>query len=116
MSDNSDACLKILSTWIIEYKRKTWNQYVKTSDNANELQHYKDALEQTEYRLRKAIYLEDTQVLLSLGWSEELMECIKDMSIRSEITDLLYESLVTHHFNRSPKHEEELNNENAGLR
>jgi len=27
----------------------------------------------------------------------------------------LYESLATHHFNRSPRHEQELHEENSGL-
>ncbi len=115
-SERQEACLKILSAWIIQYKREAWNKHVKTNDNANELQDYKDALEQQEARLRKAIYMEDTQNLKALGWPDELMECIKDMSIRADISDLLYESFVTHHFNRSPRHEEELHNENAGLR
>jgi|Laugrespbdmm15sd_2_1035082.scaffolds.fasta_scaffold12155_3 hypothetical protein len=113
---NEEACLKILSAWIIQYKREAWTTHVKTNDDANELQLYKDALEQQEGRLRKAIYMEDTQNLKALGWPDELMECIKDMSIRADLTDLLYESLVTHHFNRSPRHELELHNENSGLR
>ena len=112
---SQEACLKILSAWIIQYKREAWNKHVKTNDNANELQDYKDALEQQEGRLRKAIYMEDTQNLKALGWPDELMDCIKDMSIRADLTDLLYESLVTHHFNRSPRHELELHNENSGL-
>ena len=113
--NNQEECLKTLSTWIIQYKRETWNKYIKTNDDANQLQSYKEALEQHEGRIRKAIYMEDTQNLKALGWPDELMECIKDMSIRAELTDMLYESLVTHHFNRSPKHEEELRNENSGL-
>jgi hypothetical protein len=114
-SDRQEECLKILSTWIIQYKRKTWTAHVKTNDDSTELQSYKDTLEEMESRLRKSIYLEDTENLKALEWPDELMECIKDMSIRAEITDMLYESLVTHHFNRSPRHEEELRNENSGL-
>jgi len=114
-TDRQEACLKILSAWIIQYKREAWTAHIKTNDNANELQSYKDALEQHEARIRKAIYMEDIQNLKALGWPDELMECIKDMSIRAELADMLYESLVTHHFNRSPRHEEELHNENAGL-
>lgn len=114
-SDKQEACLKILSAWIIQYKREAWTKHVKTNDDANELQSYKDDLEQFERRLRKAIYMEDTQNLKALGWPDDLMECIKDMVIRSDISDLLYESLVTHHFNRSPRHEEELQRENSGL-
>ena len=114
-SDKQEACLKTLSAWIVEYKRKTWNLHVKTNDDANELQSYKNTLEEMEIRLRKAIYLEDTENLLGLEWPEELLECIKDMAIRAEISDMLFESLVTHHFNRSPRHEQELHDENAGL-
>lgn len=114
-TDKQEACLKALLMWIIQYKRKTWTQYVKTSDDANELQSYKNALEDMESRLRKAIYLEDIENLKALDWPDDLMECIKDMSIRADLTDLLYESFVTHHFNRSPKHEQELHEENSGL-
>lgn len=114
-TDKQEACLKALSTWIIQYKRKTWTQYVKTSDDANELQSYKNALEDMESRLRKAIYLEDIENLKALDWPDDLMDCIKDMSIRADLTDLLYESFVTHHFNRSPRHEQELHEENSGL-
>ena len=112
---SQEACLQILSAWIINYKRNTWTRHVKSNNDSNELQLYKDDLEQLESNLRKAIYLEDANTLRSLKWPEDLMECIKDMSIRCEITDLLYESLVTHHFNRSPKHEQELHQENSGL-
>jgi hypothetical protein len=114
-SDKQEACLKALSVWIIQYKRKTWNEHVKTNDNANELQSYKDALEQMESRLRKAIYLEDIENLKALEWPDDLMDCIKDMYMRAEMCDMLFESLVTHHFNRSPKHEQELHEENSGL-
>ena len=114
-TDSQDECLRILSGWIIETKRKTWNTYVKTNDDANELQSYKDTLEQLEGRLRKAIYLEDIENLRALEWPEELMDCIKDMYIRAEICDMLFESFVTHHFNRSPRHEKELDKENSGL-
>jgi len=115
-SDKQEACLKTLSTWIIEYKRKTWNKHVKTNDDANELESYKNSLEQLESRLRKSIYLEDIENLKALEWPDELMTCIKDMYMRAEMCDMLYESLVTHHFNRSPRHEQELHDENAGLR
>jgi hypothetical protein len=37
------------------------------------------------------------------------------MYMRAEMCDMLFESLVTHHFNRSPKHEQELHEENSGL-
>lgn len=114
-SDKQDACLEILSSWIIKYKRKIWEATVKSDNVSSELQEYKDILEQQESRLRKAIYLEDMKGLQALGWPEELMGCIKDMPTRTEISDMLYESLATHHFNRSPQHEKELHDEKSGL-
>ena len=114
--DRQDECLKILSNWIVKYKGKTWIKHVTTNDDASQLQSYKDTLEEMEKRLKDAIYKEDTETLKALGLPDELMECIKDMCMRAELCDMLYESLVTHHFNRSPGHEEELNNENSGLR
>jgi hypothetical protein len=110
-----DACVKMLSTWIVEFKRNTWTEYVKTSDDANELQTYRDVLQQQEGDLRKAINSEDTNTLSNLGWPDELMECIQDMGVRTELIDILYESLFSHPFNRSPQHEDELNNETSGL-
>ena len=86
-----DACLKILSSWIVEFKKKTWHMFVKSSNDSTELEAYKDALEQQESSLRKAIYLEDIENLKALGWPEELMECIKDMTTRTEISDMLYD-------------------------
>ncbi len=110
-----EACLKILSSWIVEFKKKTWHMIVKSSNDSSELEAYKSALEEQESRLRKAIYLEDFENLRALGWPEELMDCIKDMSRRTDISDMLYESLITHHFNRSPRHEQELHEEKSGL-
>lgn len=114
-SDKQEACLKSLSAWIIQYKRKAWRQHVKTSNNASELQDYKNELEQLESRLRKSIYLEDIENLRALEWPDDLMDCIKDMYMRAEMCDMLFESFVTHHFNRSPRHEQELHDENSGL-
>jgi hypothetical protein len=111
-----DACVKMLSTWIVEFKRNTWNEHVQTSDDANELQTSRDVLQEQERSLRRAINMEDTNTLSNLGWPDELMECIKDMGVRSELIDILHESLFSHPFNRSPQHENELNNEASGLR
>jgi len=114
--DKQDECIRILSSWIIERKRKIHTENIKTSDNPKELLDYKNELEVLEHRIRKAIYLEDVKSLEALGWPSELMECIKDISIRVELMDIIYQAFCIHHFNRSPIHEEELHRENAGLR
>ena len=113
--DAQEVCMTTLTKWIIQCKRETYEKYVKNSNESNELQTYVDSLELLEIRLKKAINSENMEDLKALKWPEELMECIKDMSIRSELLDIIYESLVIHHFNRSPKHEEELRQENLGL-
>lgn len=111
-----DDCLNILSSWIVTVKKETYNNYVKSNDNAQDLQNYREALEILEKKLNNALYKEDTEALAKLGWPQELMDCISNMATNTELTDLLHQSLVIHHFNRSPIHEEELNKENAGLR
>lgn len=110
---DEDNCLKILHTWIIEQKRVAQNTY--KGDSTNDLKEYTETLETLERKLRKAIYLEDFKGLETLGWPQELMECIKDMTVRPVLLDLIYESLIIHKFNRSPMHENELKEENAGL-
>jgi len=114
--EKEQDCVKSLSEWIIQFKKKTYSKYVKTNDNINELQEYRDALEVMEKQVRKAVYLENVSELIRLGWPSDLMECIKDMAIRCELMDLLYESFAIHHFNKSPVHEKELHDENNGLR
>jgi hypothetical protein len=108
-------CVERLSAWIIEFKRRTYATYVKSENDSNELTHYRNALETLETQIRKAIYLEDFKSLETLEWPSELMECVKNMAIRTELLDLLYESLHIHPFNRSPLHEKELREANAGL-
>jgi predicted TIM-barrel fold metal-dependent hydrolase len=111
-----DDCTTKLSRWIVEVKKQTYEKYVKSNDNAQDLQNYREALESLEKKLNMALYKEDTEELSKLGWPEELMNCISNMDTNSELTDMIHESFVIHHFNRSPIHEDELRNENAGLR
>ena len=114
----SDECLNILTKWIMERKKETYSEYIKsdgTNDTNEDLRKYKEVLESLERKIRKAVYLEDFKNLEEIGWPSELMECIKDMSIRCDLLDLIYESFITHSYNRSPMHEKELQEENAGL-
>ena len=111
---DEDNCLKILHTWIIGKKSEAQNSY--KGDSTNDLRKYTENLETLERKIRKAIYLEDFKSLEALGWPQELMECIKDMAVRPSLLDLIYESLIIHQFNRSPMHENELKEENAGLK
>jgi predicted TIM-barrel fold metal-dependent hydrolase len=111
-----DDCSVKLSKWIVEVKKKIYNETVKSNDNAQDLQDYREQLESLEKKLNKALYMEDTEALSKLGWPEELMNCISNMDTNSELSDMIHQSLVIHHFNHSPIHEEELLKEKEGLR
>jgi len=104
-------CSKILNKWIVEVKKNEYEKHIKT-ENHEELNKYIHSLEYLEMQLNKAIINEDTERLKMLNWPNELMECIKDMNTRSELLDILREAFTVHYFNQSPKHEEELRNEN----
>ena len=110
---DEDNCLKILHKWIIDKKSEAQTSY--KGDSINDIKKYTETLETLERKIRKALYLEDFKNLEALGWPQELLECIKDMTVRPSLLDLIYESLIIHQFNRSPMHESELKEENAGL-
>jgi len=122
MAFQEDKCIAILDTWIVKIKQNVFKKNVNSdipenpenpespenSENPEKLFIYKSYLEDLESKITKAITDENTQALVSLGWPSELMECITDMSIRSEILDHLKQAFTVHHFNKSPLHENEL--------
>uniref|UniRef100_A0A6C0AN99 Uncharacterized protein n=1 Tax=viral metagenome TaxID=1070528 RepID=A0A6C0AN99_9ZZZZ len=103
-------CLEVLNLWIIQVKKKAYVENIQ-AENADELLNYKDSLEDLESKLAHAIQDENISVLQSLEWPEELMECIKDMQIKSYILDCIQQAFTIHHFNKSPMHETELQKE-----
>jgi hypothetical protein len=104
-----ETCSAILNKWIVSIKKEAFTQNIQ-NENPEELMKYKYSLEELESKLRYAIENENNTVLEDLRWPKELMECIKDMEIRAYILDCLQQAFTVHHFNQSPKHEEELNN------
>jgi Tfp pilus assembly protein PilE len=110
-----EACITRVVAWIAIIKKNAYetninSQGSNTNENPNELLAYKSYLERKFEHLNKAIKDENTKVLSALQWPDELMECIKDMRIRVEILDHLQQAFTINHFNKSPKHEEELEN------
>ena len=105
-----DACIKKVNEWITKTKREVYETNIK-SENSSELFAYTNELEMLESKLRKAITDENTNALFALGWPNELIECIKNMTLRVEILDCLQQAFTINHFNKSPKHEAELENE-----
>jgi len=116
MAFQEDTCIAILNRWIIKIKQDVFEKNVNSgipensenSENPEKLFIYKYYLEDLESKITKAITDENTEELISLGWPNELMQCITDMRIRSEILDYLKQAFTVHHFNKSPLHENEL--------
>jgi hypothetical protein len=109
----STDCIKILNDWIVEIKRQYYTK--NNSEESESLKSYTTGLEQLESNLQRAIIREDSAILERHDWPPQLMECIKDMNIRSQILDCINQAFVIHPFNRSPKHQGELKKESEGL-
>jgi len=111
----SEECLLILDKWLVEQKNRIYTEHIKKDNDENELQAYSDSLEQYAEQLIKAIENEVFEELKKLLWPEQLMECIKDIGIRVDVTNDIESSFKRYPFNRSEIHRRELERENAGL-
>jgi hypothetical protein len=111
----SDECLVILDKWIITQKNNIYDEHVKGDNDANELQGYCNSLEEFADRLIQLIEKELFSELKTLGWPEELMECIKEIGIRVDIIHHIDSWLIRYPFNRSKMHNKELEREKEGL-
>lgn len=113
-----DACIARVDAWIKKIKENVYKQNINInsentensddSENPEELFAYKSKLEDLEDKLSRAIKDQNTEALSLLGWPNELMDCITDMTLRTDILDHLHQAFKVHHFNKSPKHENEL--------
>ena len=108
-----EECIMRVDAWIKEIKKNAYEKNINSQDsNTNEtpdeLLAYKSYLEDLEERLSKAIREENKGVLSDLQWPNELMECITDMKLRTDILDRLKQAFTIYHFNKSPRHAEEL--------
>jgi hypothetical protein len=111
----SEECLDILDKWLILIKKEFYDKHINKDNDENELQTYSDSLEDYGENLIQAIEKESYETLKNLNWPEELMKCIKDLSIRVDIINDITSSFIRFPFNRSEIHRKELLRENAGL-
>ena len=111
----TEDCLVILDKWLVEQKDIIYNKHIKADNDENELQAYSDSLENFAIDLIQAIKNELFDELERIEWPNDLMECIKDISIRVDIINDIESSFVRYPFNRSKIHRKELERENAGL-
>jgi len=114
----ADECLKQLDTWIQLQKDSIYDSNISNIPNgdSSHLLSYRNALEGLAHKLIYAIDNEDTDTLIKLEWPSSLLECIRDMNIRTDILDRIECWFVRYPYVKSRIHLEELLIENAGLR
>jgi len=111
-----DECVKLLDEWIKQKKNIVYDENIKGPNNRQDvLENYTNVLEIFASKLITAIEKEDTKILNDLQWPDDLMECIKDMNIRTVILDRIESWFVRYPFVKSKLHLEELARENAGV-
>jgi hypothetical protein len=111
-----DECVKLLDEWIKQKKNIVYDENIKGPNNRQDvLENYTNVLEIFASKLITAIEKEDTKILNDLEWPDDLMECIKDMNIRTVILDRIESWFVRYPFVKSKLHLEELARENAGV-
>lgn len=103
----------MLNEWIVKIKRDLHEKYIKSSD-PNELEEYKDELESLFHRIYKAKGNKD--LLKKTGLPDQIIEDMSNVNEENDIIDTLNQAFTVYHFNRSPKHQEELNQQIGGLR
>jgi hypothetical protein len=111
-----DECIEVLDKWIQSEKNTIYDENIKGPENSQEvLSIYMESLESFGKRLLSAIVREDIDVLQDFAWPDELLECIKDLEIRTVIMDRIEHWFIRYPFVKSKLHINELAAENAGL-
>jgi hypothetical protein len=106
-----EECVKRLSEWIIHQKRDAQKNFNNSNNSIKDIQIYIDEMKSIGNTLNRAIENENYDILKELNWPEDLVDCIKNMEIKTLLIDYIYESFNINPFNRSPVHESELQNE-----
>jgi hypothetical protein len=106
MSEEQDnKCLKELDEWIKVQKDAIYERNFKGPNNKqNVLQIYKDELKELCFKIKKAIWSNDSRLLDDLGLNEQLKECSKNANMRLDMCDRVNEWLVTYPNVKNAKH------------
>lgn len=111
-----EACVNDVDKWLQSKKKSIYDENIKGPDNSEDvLESYTNSLEVLGINLIRAINNEDIDALESLEWPEELLECIKDMNIRTVINDRIEYWCIRYPFVKSILHINEMVQENAGV-
>ena len=89
---SEDSCLELLDEWIISQKNSIYDENIKGPNNKGDvISNYVATLKNMSLQLRQAIRSRNVQVLTSLGWPNQLIDCINDANMRLEIEDRIIE-------------------------
>ena len=115
-SPEPEDCIESLDEWIISNKNMIYDENIKSPNNSQEvLENYTNTLETFANKLIRAINREDEDILSELGWPQELLVCIKDLSVRAIIVYRVEHWFIRYPFIKSKFHLNELEAENAGV-
>ena len=90
MIEDSDKYIGILKEWVIQKKISIYNEVLnKETGKSTDLLIYYDEINKLGYELLNLTDSENTMSLLELGWSNELIESIRDPSINLIIRDFI---------------------------
>ena len=111
-----EECIEALDRWIQSEKNTIYDDNIKGPDNSQQvLENYTVSLKSFADKLLKAIDHESIDILQDLNWPDELIGCIKDLSIRTVIMDRIENWCIQYPFVKSKLHINELEAENAGV-
>jgi hypothetical protein len=113
---DSDICLNGLDDWITSQKNHIYDINIKNSSTKNNvLLDYTNALEEFAFKLSRAIQKEEINTLVSMGWPNTLIECLKDSFTKTLILDEINQWFVTFPFVKSRMHLKELEESYRGV-
>ena len=115
MSD-PDSYVEILDKWVQSEKNAIYDENIKGPNNSEDvLENYIQMLERFAVNLIKAIESEHIINLHDLNWPNELIDPVKDLGIRTMLTDRIELWCIRYPFVKSKLHINELEAENAGI-
>ena len=111
-----DDCVASLDKWVKMKKNTIYDANIRGPSNKQDvLENYTSVLETFALELIHNIQTENYKELDSMNWPDDLMECIKDMNIRTVIMERIDKWFIRYPFVKSKLHLDELYRENTSM-
>jgi hypothetical protein len=90
MEREPEDYIEIAKDWVLDKKDDIYKNIIKDNNGESiHLSRYDDEVRTLGESLIKAIQREDLDKLRSLGWPEDLMDCLSDPSVNLVITNFI---------------------------